>query len=122
MNRFFLLLAGFFGATGVILGSLSSHALTHILSNNQLDIFKLGVQYQMYHALALLAVGIWLNYQKSRFLIIASWLFILGIIFFSGTMYSITYLGLPNIGTAPIGGFAFIFGWLLLMIAALKNR
>jgi len=122
MNRIFLLLAGFFGATAIILGSLSSHALNHILSSNQLDIFKLGVQYQMYHALVLLAVGIWLNHKKSRFLVIAGWLFVVGIIFFSGTMYCITYLNLPNIGTAPIGGFAFIFGWLVLMVAGYRYQ
>lgn len=121
MNRLFLAFAGFYGATAIILGSLASHALNDRLSTSQIDIFKLGVQYQMYHALALLGIAIWLNYQRSRYLIIAGSLFILGTLFFSGTMYSITYLQLPNMGTAPIGGFAFIFGWLLLIVAAIKK-
>ncbi|WP_392560867.1 DUF423 domain-containing protein [Orbus sturtevantii] len=120
MNRFFLAFAGFFGLTGIIFGSLSSHALTHVLTNDQLDIFRLGIQYQMYHTLALFAVAVWLNHQKNLFLTIAGWLFAFGILFFSGTMYCITYFDLPNIGTAPIGGCSFILGWLLLIIAACK--
>lgn len=122
MNRIFLILAGFFGATGLILGSLASHALSHILTNSQLDIFKLGVQYQMYHVLALFAVAIWLNYQYNRFIVIAGCFFVIGIIFFSGTMYAITVLNFPNVGTAPVGGFAFILGWLMLIIAGLKKQ
>lgn len=121
MNRLFLIFAGFFGATAIILGSLASHALNNILSPHDIEIFKLGVQYQMYHVLALFGIAIWLNFQKNRYMLIAGWLFVIGILFFSGTMYSITYLQLPNIGTAPIGGFAFIFGWLSLIIAAFKK-
>lgn len=121
MNRLFLAFAGFFGTTGIILGSLASHALTPILSAKDLDIFKLGIQYQMYHALALLGLAVWLNYQCNRILIIAGWLFVIGILLFCGTMYGITYLQLPNIGTAPIGGFALIFGWLALIVAALRK-
>lgn len=122
MNRLFFAFAGFFGASGVILGSLASHALNTVLTAHQIEIFKLGIQYQMYHTLALFAVGIWLHFQKSRFLIMAGWLFIVGIILFSGTLYSITYLSLPINGTAPIGGFAFIIAWLLVIIAAFKRN
>lgn len=121
MNRVFLALAGFFGAVSVILGSLASHAFKNMLTPAQIEIFKLGVQYQMYHALALLGVAVWLNYQKSRLLVISGLLFSVGILFFSGTMYSITYFGLPNIGTAPIGGFAFIFAWILLIVKAFRK-
>lgn len=121
MNRFFLIFAGFFGATGIILGALASHGLSHILSSQNMIIFKLGVEYQMYHTVALLAIAAWLNYQRNRFIILSGWLFILGIICFSGTMYGITYLQLPNIGTAPVGGFAFILGWVLLIVAAFKR-
>ncbi|QIQ22017.1 DUF423 domain-containing protein [Zophobihabitans entericus] len=122
MNRIFLILAGLFGASGVILGALSSHAFKTILTPEQIDIFKLGVQYQLYHALALFGVAIFSYYKKNLLLNIAGWLFTLGIIFFSGTMYSITYFGLPNIGTAPVGGFAFMFGWFMLIIIAFKTK
>lgn len=121
MNRLFLLFSGFFGATGIILGSLASHALTSILTDKQLEIFRLGVQYQMFHAVALLGIGAWVSIQKNRFITVAGWLFIIGIILFSGTMYGITYLGFPNAGTAPIGGFAFILGWLSLIVAAFNK-
>lgn len=121
MNRLFLALAGFFGASGVILGSLASHAFKATLTEPQIAIFKLGVQYQMYHALALLGVAAWLNYAQQRLIMIAGILFGIGILFFSGTMYSITYLALPNIGTAPIGGIALILGWLCLLLAACRK-
>jgi len=120
MFRIFLALAGFFGCTGVILGSYSAHGLTKVLSPTQVTIFKLGVQYQMYHALALLAVAILARLYSSKLINAAGWLFTLGIVFFAGTMYAITYLGLPNVGTAPVGGVAFIVGWFLLCLAAWK--
>lgn len=118
MFRVFLTLAGFFGGTGVILGSFSAHGLTKVLSPEKIVIFKMGVQYQMYHAIALLGIAILTKLFSSKLIDAAGWLFTLGIIFFAGTMYSITYLGLPNVGTAPVGGVAFIVGWLLLCIAA----
>ncbi|WP_392566826.1 DUF423 domain-containing protein [Utexia brackfieldae] len=117
-----LIAAGFFGMTGIILGALASHALKAHLTLPQLEIFKLGVEYQMYHALALLALAIWLRFQPNRLLGLAAGLFIIGIVFFSGTLYGITCFALPNIGTAPIGGFAFIFGWLVLMVAGFKLK
>lgn len=119
MIRIFLALGGFFGFTGIILGTISSHVLKHTaLTPDQIAIFKLGVQYQMYHAVALIAIAILCYLFTSKLFQIAGGLFTLGIIFFSGTMYAITWGGLPNVGTAPIGGFAFIIGWLLLVIAA----
>lgn len=120
MVRIFLALSGLFGCTSVILGSYASHGLKSILSAEQILTFKLGVQYQMYHAIALLAVAILCHLFTSRLIKTAGWLFVIGILFFCGTLYSITYFGLPNYKTAPIGGFAFIFGWLLLLIAAWK--
>lgn len=118
MFRVFLALAGFFGSTGVILGSYSAHGLTKVLSPEKIVIFKMGVQYQMYHAIALLGIAILTKLYSSKLVNATGWLFTIGILFFAGTMYSITYLGLPNIGTAPIGGVAFIVGWFLLCIAA----
>lgn len=120
MFRIFLALAGFFGCSGVILGSYSAHGLTKVLSPDQIAIFKLGVQYQMYHAIALIGVAILTKLFTSKLLTTAGWLFTIGILFFAGTMYSITYFTLPNIGTAPIGGIAFIVGWFLICLAAWK--
>lgn len=120
MFRVFLTLASFFGFTGVILGSYASHGLKSVLSEAQILTFKLGVQYQLYHAIALLGIAALCYLFSSRLIQATGWLFTIGILFFSGTLYSITYFGLPNVGTAPIGGVAFILGWFLLCIAAWK--
>lgn len=121
MFRTFLALAGFFGCSGIILGSYSAHGLTKVLSADQVTIFKLGVQYQMYHAIALIGIAILTKLYASKLINMVGWLFVIGILFFAGTMYSITYLALPNIGTAPIGGMAFIIGWFLLCLIAWKT-
>lgn len=116
--RIFLAFSGFFGFTSVILGSYASHGLKSILSPEQILTFKLGIQYQMYHAIALLAIAILCHLFTSRLIRAAGWLFIIGIIFFCGTLYSITYFGLPNYRTAPVGGVSFIIGWFFLFLAA----
>lgn len=123
MVRIFLALGSFFGFTGIILGTISSHVLQKTtLTPEQITTFKLGVQYQMYHAIALVVVAVlcylFTNKLTSNLIKITGVLFTFGIIFFSGTLYAITWGGLPNIGTAPIGGFALIIGWFLLLIAA----
>lgn len=120
MIRIFLALGGFFGFTGVILGTIGSHVLKHTsLTPDQITTFKLGVQYQMYHSIALVAVALLCYLFTSKLIKIAGGLFTIGIIFFSGTLYAITWGGLPNIWyTAPTGGVAFIVGWFLLFVAA----
>lgn len=122
MHRIFLALAGFFGATGVILGSLASHLLKHQLTVSQLATFQIGIQYQMLHAIALLTLAIWLHYRQDKLIKIAGICFCIGILCFSGTLYSVTCLGLTSSGTAPIGGIAFILGWTLLILVAIRHK
>jgi uncharacterized membrane protein YgdD (TMEM256/DUF423 family) len=122
MHRIFLALAGFFGATSIILGSLASHALKNKLTVSQLATFQLGVQYQMLHTIALLAIAIWLHYRHDKLIKLVGIFFCLGILLFSGTLYSVTCLGSTNSGTAPIGGMAFILGWLLLIVVAMRRQ
>tara|TARA_R110002111_G_scaffold117466_4_gene179521 strand:- start:1376 stop:1861 length:486 start_codon:yes stop_codon:yes gene_type:complete len=85
-------------------------------SQKYLNDFKTGAQYQMYHALALLLVGFsGLTSQKKKLLNIAGWCFLLGIIFFSGSLYVLTLSGQTFWGAiAPIGGSLFIVGWFAL--------
>lgn len=118
MTRIFLALSGLFGSSAVALGAYASHGLTSILSEAQITTFKLGVQYQMYHAIALLAVAILCYLFSSRLIRVAGWFFVIGILFFCGTLYSITYFGMANYRTAPIGGVLLILGWFLLFISA----
>ena len=74
--------------------------------------FKTGAQYQFWHALGLLAVGLYAERRASRLLNVAGWAFLLGIVFFSGSLYLLTLLNKPILGMiAPIGGTLFLIGW-----------
>ena len=92
-------------------------------SRKYLEDFKTGVTYQMWHALALLAVGLVAHWRSSAALTVAGWSFILGIVLFSGALYVLTiggprWLGVPWGMIAPLGGTAFLVGWLAFAIGA----
>lgn len=81
--------------------------------------FKTGAEYQMYHALALIAVGLLGRMKPGRLLTITGWLFMLGIVLFSGSLYVLTLTDQPAWGAVtPIGGILMIVGWLTLAVAA----
>lgn len=120
MHTLFIAIAALLGLLSVALGAFGAHALKSRLATEQLAVFQTGVQYQMYHALALLGTGIWLNIQPTRGLLnIAGWLFIVGIILFSGSLYALTLSGMRKLGAiTPLGGLAMIVGWLLIFLSA----
>lgn len=119
MVRLFLLMATFFGFTGVALGAFAAHGLKTRLSSEYLAVFQTGVHYQLIHALALLGVA-WLALQfPGRLVTAAGSLFALGIVLFSGSLYLLTLVGIGRFGiVTPIGGAAFLGGWLCLGLAA----
>lgn len=85
--------------------------------------FKTGAEYQMYHSLALLAVGLLMERRSSRMLTLAGWTFLGGIILFSGSLYLLTLTGVTKWGmVTPIGGVLFLIGWGALALAAMQNR
>ena len=107
----------------VILGAFAAHGLKAVLDSQQLALFETASRYQMYHALALLVVGVMLtNPQFSRSLLkLAALAFILGIILFSGSLYLLALAGVSWFGAiTPVGGIALLSGWLMMMVAALK--
>ena len=107
----------------VILGAFAAHGLKAVLDTQQLALFETASRYQMYHALALLVVGVMLtNSQFSRSLLkLAALAFILGIILFSGSLYLLALVSVSWLGAiTPLGGIAFLSGWLMTMVAALK--
>ena len=123
MSRIFLTIAATFGGISVILGAFASHALKDRLSDRALEIWETGTKYQMYHALALFLVALLLNYlsDSSMPLTIAGYAFIAGIILFSGSLYALSLSGVKILGAVtPLGGVAFIAGWICLTIAALN--
>ena len=115
----FVVLGGLLAALAVGLGALGAHALKSHLSPEQLTTFHTAVQYQMYHAIGLVLIGLLGLYQRSRWFDGAGWAMLIGIILFSGLLY--VWLGTGRrffVYPVPVGGVAFIIGWLLLAIGA----
>lgn len=110
------------GAAGlaVVLGAFGAHALGSRVTPDRLQTFETGVRYQMYHALALLVVAWvqtqWPGWQATT----AGYLFLAGILVFSGSLYILVLTDTPWLGAiTPLGGLAFISGWALLAWHAL---
>ncbi|TBR61077.1 DUF423 domain-containing protein [Mastigocladus laminosus UU774] len=121
MTQIFLSLAAILGGLSVAAGAFASHALRERISERSLLIFETGARYQMYHALALLAVAILLLNIKSPSpsLIASGWLFVIGIAIFSGSLYALSLTGVKYLGAiTPLGGAALIAGWFALAVAA----
>ena len=129
MHKTFLLLGAFYGAIAVALGAFAAHSLTKIISPDDLAVFKTGAQYQMYHSLALLAVAIIYGQLPGNWIKWSGYLFSLGIIFFSGSLYLITALHANGTSVpvlvgiiTPIGGLFFICGWICLLLGAATKK
>ncbi|HEY6913049.1 MAG TPA: DUF423 domain-containing protein [Paludibacter sp.] len=117
-----LTIAAISGMLSVILGAFGAHGLKKIISPEMLEVFKTGVQYQFYHTFALLVVGILMYFSESKALKWSANLFITGIVLFSGSLYVLAISGIKVLGAiTPLGGIAFIAGWLLLAIHASKH-
>ncbi|NQV84223.1 MAG: DUF423 domain-containing protein [Rhodospirillales bacterium] len=121
-NRW-ILIAAISGALGVLAGSYGWHGLA--AGSMERDVFNTGVQYQMWHTLALLGVA-WLTDARqgtsaATWANRAGWLFVVGMVLFSGSTYFYgLFSDIPFQGSAPAGGIALIAGWLLLAVAATR--
>lgn len=123
MYKSFLIWATILGAIAVMLGAFGAHALHDIVVESKIEIFKTAVTYQFYHVFALLALT-WLQYQKpNKIFKYAGIFFIIGIILFSGSLYTLTFINLKIIGIlTPIGGLFFIVGWICMFIGAFQLK
>ena len=128
MQKIYLVIGTVLAGLAVVLGAFGAHGLRKIVSAENVAIYQTGVQYQMYHALALILVGILSERMLNSFLSYAGGLFVAGVVFFSGSLYLIVSLYAMNktvpklVGIlTPIGGLFFILGWLCLLIAVLKK-
>lgn len=121
MDRTFLFLGSLLAGLGVAAGAFGAHALRARLSPADLAIFETGVRYQMYHALALLAVA-WVAVRwPSALGTWAGWSFVAGTLIFSGSLYLLVLSGQRWLGAVtPIGGVAFLAGWGCLGLLALR--
>lgn len=124
MSKLFLVLASLNGFLAVSLGAFAAHALRERLTPELLNTFQTGVQYHMYHALALFGVGMLsLQFPNNNLVRAAGFLFMLGIILFSGSLYTLSLTGVRWLGAiTPLGGVAFLAAWGCLFWFALANR
>ena len=108
---------------GVALGAFGAHGLKSRVGPELLEVWETGVRYHMYHALALLLVGWAATRWPGAWTNASGWLFLFGIVVFSGSLYVMTLTGMRWLGAVtPIGGVAFILGWAALVVAVLKGR
>ena len=123
MERVFFGLGAISAAIAVALGAFAAHGLRARLSAETLAVFETGARYQMYHALALLAVGWAAGRWPGAWTSAAGWLFVAGTLLFSGSLYLLAVTGVRALGAiTPVGGLAFLLGWLALTLAAISSR
>lgn len=132
MKNIFLFMAGLFGATGVAFGALGAHALKlkmqqGIITADQLSGFETATKYQLFHALALLLIYFMNKDKQFRLFTVAAYLFITGIILFSGSLYLLTTRNITGITAVsflgpitPLGGIALIAAWVCIAIQAFR--
>lgn len=128
MNKTFIQIAAWLGALSVILGAFGAHGLKKLVDENALNVYETAVRYQFYHVLALALVGVLYKEFSSKLLYYAGSFFIIGIIFFSGSLYVLTYKVAVHIDSlnwigpiTPIGGLFFIIGWVCLALGLRKK-
>jgi uncharacterized membrane protein YgdD (TMEM256/DUF423 family) len=125
MDRVFLVLAAVSGMLAVAAGAFGAHALRERLSADLLGTFQTAASYQMYHALALLGVGILMarfSTDGSAWLTAAGWLFAAGTVLFSGSLYALALTETRWLGAiTPLGGVAFVLGWLALAVGVTRQ-
>lgn len=113
--------AAVLGALGVMAGAFGAHALDGRVSEARADVFETAVRYHMYHALALLGVGILVYRRVLGYLSAVAASFVVGVLLFSGSLYLLVLLDAPALAIiTPFGGVTLIIGWILLAVAAVR--
>jgi uncharacterized membrane protein YgdD (TMEM256/DUF423 family) len=128
MSKLFLIIGTILAGLAVVLGAFGAHGLKKLADSETLATYQTAVQYQMYHALALIFIGILSERLTSSMTGYSGFFFIGGVVLFSGSLYLISSLKVMNkaVPTAvgimtPVGGLLFILGWLLLLVAIIKK-
>jgi len=123
MERWFGVLGAVFGALGVGLGAFGAHGLKDRVEESSIAVWQTAASYQMWHALALLAVAWVISESSSTAARVSGISFTLGILVFSGSLYVLVLSGQKWLGAiTPLGGLAFIVGWISLAVALWPQR
>ena len=121
MTKLFFGLAALLGFLGVALGAFGAHALKARLSGEMLAVYQTGVQYHLIHALALGLAAVAIERWPHVAAVAAGWLFLAGIVLFSGSLYALATSGITKLGMiTPLGGLCFLAGWAALAWTALR--
>jgi len=125
MKRIVLVSGALYGGLAVIMGAFGAHALEKVLTLEKLQSFEIGVKYQMYHAIVLLAVGFFFSFS-SRVEQLMGWSFIVGVFLFSVSIYLLSLASVWEVNLSflwpvtPLGGLIMIIGWILLLLSIVK--
>lgn len=120
--KLFLLMGIFNGMIAVALGAFGAHGLEGKISEKSIEIWEKAVHYQMFHATALLATGLITAKHQAASITASGWLFFIGIVIFSGSLYIYAMTSVKAFAiVTPIGGVAFIAGWIMLAIYTMKH-
>ncbi|HJR17666.1 MAG TPA: DUF423 domain-containing protein [Gemmatimonadales bacterium] len=123
MDPLFFRLGALSGLFGVAAGAFGAHTLRARLTAEHLAVFETGARYQMYHALALFAVAWAVTRWPGPLPVWAGWLFVAGTVLFSGSLYILAFTGARWWGAiTPLGGLAFLVGWLCLLLSGIRPR
>lgn len=128
MRKTFIRIGSLAAMAAVILGAFAAHGLKEHLTPESLVTFQTGVRYHFYHAFAILIVGLLFYNRKTNLLQISGWLFVAGILLFSGSLYLLAVRETMNLGlnwlgpVTPIGGLFFISGWLCLFLSTYQDN
>lgn len=124
MSRIFLTLGAINAFLCVALGAFGAHGLKQKLSIEMLAVYQTGVQYHFYHALGLVAVGlVLLHFPNSRWVTLAGWSMLVGIILFSASLYALSLTGIRGLGmVTPLGGVAFLSAWAMFAFGAWSEK
>ena len=97
---------------GVTAGAFGAHGLRPILSEKMMIVFETGVRYHLVHALAMLIAGLSAHWFSHRIFVWSGWSFLIGLLLFSGSLYTLALSGIRGLGIlTPFGGLAFLMGW-----------
>ncbi|TCW37799.1 uncharacterized membrane protein YgdD (TMEM256/DUF423 family) [Laceyella sacchari] len=122
--KLFIMLGSINMALAVAIGAFGAHGLAGKVTEKMLQNWNTGAHYHIIHALVLLVIGLLMSKinEPSSLLNIGGWLIVAGILFFSGSLYAMVLTGVKTWGAiTPIGGVAFIAGWILVAVTAVKH-
>ncbi|MEX2215671.1 MAG: DUF423 domain-containing protein [Phycisphaeraceae bacterium] len=123
MQTRFLIIAGILGFTGVLAGTVAAHVIQKQITSEKLETFKTGVHYHLLHAAAVLGVAAVAAGDRRKCIAAAGWLFTLGVLLFSGSLYVYACWNVKLFAhVAPFGGGAMMAGWIGLIVAGVMRR